>query len=406
MPPGTWLREEVQKMVEYNPFSDEVVKGDPLPIYKQLRDEAPAYFLEEFDTWALSRFEDIWKASGDMKNLTAAQGTTSAHLLTKVQPVTPMINMMDAPDHSRLRSAFRKPFAAPKVAELEPMIRRIAIDCIDRALERGSMDVLADLSSQVAVTVACTISGLPPEDGPMLNELVWRFFKREEGHAGMTEEGLAAMGEMFAYFIQKVDERRAGQRKDDVLQTLMDFEQDGQRLDDQALASHISMLIIGGSETFPKTFASVLRRLWEHPDQRQMCIDDPSLIPDAYNEGLRYDMPTQFLMRLVKQPVEFAGAKMSEGQPIMFLYHSGNHDEREFENADDFQILRRPPRILSFGYGPHSCLGVNVARLEGRVCLEELLKRIPDYEIDLEHSERLLTEFVQGYWKLPIQFKM
>ncbi len=113
-------------MVDYNPFSDEVVYGDPLPIYKRLRDEAPAYYLAEFDTWALSRFEDIWKASADMKNLTAANGTTSAHLLTKVQPVTPMINNMDAPDHTRLRAEFRKAFAAPEVARLEPMIRRIA----------------------------------------------------------------------------------------------------------------------------------------------------------------------------------------------------------------------------------------------------------------------------------------
>ena len=392
-------------MVEYNPFSDEVIKGDPLPIYKKLRDEAPAYYLEEYDTWALSRFADIWKASGDMKHLTAAQGTTPAHLLTRVQPVTPMINMMDAPDHTRLRSAFRKPFAAPEVAKLEPMIRTIARDCIDRARERGTMDVLGDMTSQIAVTVACTISGLPPQDGALLNDLVWRFFKREEGHAGMTEEGLAAMGEMFAYFHEKIAERRDAAPQEDVLQTLIEFEQNGRLLDDEAIASHLSMLIIGGSETFPKTFANIVRRLWEHPDQRQMCIDDPSLIPDAYNEGLRYDMPTQFLMRVVKQPVEFAGAKMTEGQPIMFLYHSGNHDEREFESPDEFQILRRPPRILSFGYGPHSCLGVNVARLEGKVCLEELLKSMPEYEVDLEHSERLVTEFVQGYWKLPIHFE-
>lgn len=391
-------------MVHYNPFSDDVVKGDPLPIYKQLRDEAPAYYLEEYDTWVLSRFEDIWKASGDMKNLTAAQGTTSAHLLTRVQPVTPMINMMDAPDHTRLRAAFRKPFAAPEVATMEPMIRGLVTDCLDRALEHGHMDVMADLSSQVAVAVACTISGLPPEDGPFLNDLVWRFFKREEGVTGMTDAGLAAMGEMFAYFHEKIAERRAGEPQEDVLQTLLDFEQDGQKLDEDALASHLSMLIIGGSETFPKTFANIIRRLWENPDQRQMCIEDPSLIPDAYNEGLRFDMPTQFLMRVVKRPVEFAGAKMTEGQPIMFLYHSGNHDEREFESPDDFQILRRPPRIMSFGYGPHSCLGINVARLEGKICLEELLKRIPDYEVDLDHSERLLTEFVQGYWTLPIQF--
>jgi cytochrome P450 len=110
-------------------------------------------------------------------------------------------------------------------------------------------------------------------------------------------------------------------------------------------------------------------------------------------------------MRVVKSPVEFAGVKMTEGQPIMFLYHSGNHDEREFDEPDRFDILRRPPRIMSFGYGPHSCLGVNVARLEARVCVEELLKAQPDYEVDLDRSERLLTEFVQGYWKLPITFK-
>lgn len=391
-------------MIEYSPFSDAVVKGDPLPIYKRLRDEAPAYYLEQYDTWALSRFEDIWKASADMKNLTAAHGTTSAHLLTKVQPVTPMINNMDPPDHTRLRGSFRKPFAAPEVAKLEPMIREIAGSRLDAARDAGGLDVIHDMTAHVAVTVACTISGLPPEDGPFLNDLVWRFFKREEGHDGATEAGLAAMAEMFDYFHQQIAARRKGERREDVLQTLLEFEQDGEPLDDDALASHLAMLIIGGSETFPKTFASLVRRLWEHPDQRRMCVEDPALIPDACNEGLRYDMPTQFLMRVVKRPVEYAGARMTEGQAIMFLYHSGNHDEREFPDPDRFDILRRPPRILSFGYGPHSCLGVNVARLEGRLCLEALLSRFPEYEVDLAGSERLLTEFVQGYWKLPITF--
>ncbi len=391
-------------MVDYNPFSDEIVYGDPLPIYKRLRDEAPAYYLDEFDTWALSRFEDIWKASADTKNLTAANGTSSAHLLTKVQPVTPMINNMDAPDHTRLRAAFRKDFAAPEVAQLEPMIRRIATERLAEALERGRMDVIHDFSAHVAVAVACTISGLPAEDGPFLNELVWRFFKREEGVRGMIEAGLSALTEMFGYFHEQIALRRKRGPKDDVLQKLLEFEQDGKRLDDDALASHLSMLIIGGSETFPKTLATIVRRLAQHPDQRQMCIADPSLIPDAYTEGLRYDMPTQFLMRQVKRPVEFAGARMKEGQGLMFLYHSGNHDEREFPDPERFDIRRRPARILSFGYGPHSCLGVNVARLEGRVCLEELLARAPAYEVDEAGAERLLTEYVQGYWKLPITF--
>jgi cytochrome P450 len=389
-------------MIEYNPFSDDVVKGDPLPIYKRMRDEAPAYFLEEYNTYALSRFEDIWKASADMKNLTAVHGTTSAHLLTKVQPVTPMINNMDPPDHTRLRGAFRKPFGAKEVATLEPMVRKIAGDRLDAGRDAGTFDVIHDMSAHVSVSVACTISGLPVEDGPFLNDLVWKFFKREEGHDGATDAGLQAMTDMFGYFKEQITARRKSGAKDDVLQTLIEFEQDGNKLDDDSIASHLAMLIIGGSETFPKTFATIVRRLWEHPDQRQMCIDDPSLIPDAYNEGLRYDMPTQFLMRVVKRPVEIAGTQMSEGQAIMFLYHSGNRDEREFTDPDKFDILRRPPRIMSFGYGPHSCLGINAARLEGKVCIEELLKRFPNYEVDLGGAERLLTEFVQGYWRLPI----
>jgi cytochrome P450 len=189
-----------------------------------------------------------------------------------------------------------------------------------------------------------------------------------------------------------------------VLGTLIEIEIDGEKLDDTAIASHLTMLIIGGAETFPKTFANFLKRLSEHPDQRAECVAKPELIPDAFTEGLRYDMPTQFLCRVVTQEIEFHGKTMKPGQPILFLYPSGNHDEREFENPDVFDIHRKPPRILSFGYGPHSCVGINVARLEARVCIEETLKAAPEYALDLENAERLVTDFVQGYAKFPITF--
>jgi cytochrome P450 len=390
-------------MVEYDPFSEEVMR-DPTPIYKQMRDEAPAYYCEKWNCWALSRFADIWKASGDVKHFTATKGTTSAHLLTKVQPVTPMINMMDAPQHSKMRSAFRTYFAAPDVAGLEPMIRKMAKDALADAKDKGRIDAMGEFSSLIAVTVACTVNGLPVEDGPILNDLVWRFFKREPGHEGMTEDGLAAFGQMDAYFREQVAKRRADGPRDDVLSTLMSIEIDGAQLDDTAIASHLAMLIIGGAETFPKTFANALRRLAEHPDQRAECVADPSLIPDAFTEALRYDMPTQFLCREVTKEVEFHGQKMQPGQPILFLYPSGNHDEREFENPDTFDIHRKPPRILSFGYGPHSCLGINVARLEAKICLEETLAAIPEYALDLDNAERLVTDFVQGYAKFPVTF--
>jgi cytochrome P450 len=165
------------------------------------------------------------------------------------------------------------------------------------------------------------------------------------------------------------------------------------------------MLIIGGSETFPKVFANCMRWLGEHPEQRAECVADPGLIPDAFIEVLRFDMPTQFLCRSLKKDVPIHGKTMKTGQPVLFLYPSANRDPREFENPDRFDIHRRPPRILSFGQGTHLCLGIHAAKLEGRICLEETLKRIPDYEVDFAGAERLVTDFVQGYASLPVTFE-
>jgi cytochrome P450 len=390
-------------MVDYNPFSQEVMR-DPHPIYAQLREEAPCYYIEEYDAWALSRFEDIWSCSMDTEHFTATQGTTSSHLLTKVQPVTPMINMMDPPEHTKLRSQVRKHFQPAAIRHLEPTIREIASGCLEAGIARGGFDVMSDFASQVAVKVACVVNGIPLEDGDLLNDLVWRFFAREPGVDGMTEDGLAAMGELFGYFIALSQSRRkSGSDGDDVISLLNNIELGGQKLDDESIASHMSMFIIGGAETFPKTFANAIRRLAEHPDQRAECVSDPSLIPDAFLEILRYDMPTQFLCRMVTNELTIHGQQLKPGQPILFLYPSANRDPREFENPDVIDIKRRAPRILSFGHGTHSCIGLNVAKLEARICLEETLKRIPEYVVDLDRAERLVTDFVQGYATLPVR---
>jgi hypothetical protein len=164
------------------------------------------------------------------------------------------------------------------------------------------------------------------------------------------------------------------------------------------------MLVIGGSETFPKTLATGVLRLWQHKDQRRALVADPSLIPGAYDEIVRFDMPTQFLGRTLRKDVILHGQRMRQGEAVIFLYASANHDEREFANPDAFDVRRRPARILSFGAGTHQCLGTHVARLEGKLTLETILARMPEYEVDLEHAVRLRTEFVQGYSSLPIRF--
>jgi cytochrome P450 len=160
---------------------------------------------------------------------------------------------------------------------------------------------------------------------------------------------------------------------------------------------------VGGTDTFPKVFANLAVRLFQHPDARARVVANPELAPDAFTEGLRVDMPTQFLGRTLTRDVEFHGTTLHEGQVVIFLYASANRDEREFEDPDRFDLDRRPPRTLGFGHGTHSCLGIHVARAEGLIGLGELLARAPEYELDLSRAEKHRTEFVQGYAHLPVK---
>lgn len=391
-------------MVHYDPFSAEVME-DPYPIYDRLRAEAPVYYLEKYDAWALSRFEDVWNLSTSQA-LSVANGTTPAQVLTKVQPVTPMLNLMDPPAHTKLRVELRGFFQPRSIGAIEPLARGIVAQCLDEALPKGSCDVMGDFAMRVSVRVACSAIGIPLEDCDLLASLVNRFFGREEGVDGMTADGLAAATELIAYGMQLVDERRReGSTANDAINLFRDVEVDGRKLADAEIASHLSMLIIGGSETFPKTFGSAMRRLAEHPEQRAYLRATPSAIPEAFREVLRYDMPTQFLCRTVLSELEVGGNELTPGQGVLFLYASANRDALEFPNPTLFDVRRKPPRILSFGAGIHACIGLHIAQLEARVCLEETLRRMPDWEMDWQQSERLRTEFVQGFAKLVVNFK-
>jgi cytochrome P450 len=391
-------------MVDYSPFSEQVM-ADPHPVYRQLREHAPVYRLADHPCWVLSRFEDVWNASLDAEHFSAAGGTTPSQLITRTQGVTPMLNSMDPPAHTALRAKLRPYFAPARVRELEPTIRRLFGERLDAFVEQGGGDLVGEMGTRVATIVASTVAGIPIDDGEMLYRLVERFFAREEGVDSITEDGLAAMGEMFEYFGALVVKRRAeGTAGAHPLDALIEFEQDGRRLDDAEIASHMSLLLIGGSETFPKVFANLARRLAEHPDQRARVTADLSLAPDAVVEALRYDMPTQLLGRSVSRDVELHGEKLRAGDVIFFLYASANRDEREFDDPDRFDIARRPRRILSFGHGTHACIGQHVAKTEARIALEELLARAPEYTVDLAGAVRLRTEFVQGFSRLPVRF--
>lgn len=400
-------------MVDYDPFSDAIL-DDPFPVYSRLRAESPVHYLERHDSWALARFEDVWNASADPE-LFVSPGpslqtiSTAASLeaeLADEEVAISSIFGMNPPQHTALRKRLVSNFGPGAVRRLEPRIAAIVDECLEQALARGRCDVIGDLAGQVSVRVACMIIGLPLEDANLLSSIVKRFFDREPGIEGLPPDALVASQELSAYLLDQVHaRRRRGLADSDALDAYGSIEIDGSRFEDEDLASHLSILVVGGTETLPKVFAGGVLQLHRHPDQRAALVADPSLIPTAFTEIARYEMPTQFLTRTVGRDLELRGEKLREGQGVLLLYRSANRDEAEFDEPDRFDIQRAAPRILSFGHGTHICLGQHAARLEAKIMYEKLLAAVPDYTVLENEVVRARSEFVAGYHEMPIVFE-
>src|SRR5262249_2150248 len=355
--------------------------------------------------WFVSRFEDVWNLEADQRNLTSKFGTTSTHLVTKQTPISPNLSGLDPPQHGPVRSFFNPAFKPGAVTALEPRVRAFAREAVGAVGERGAADAVIELGGYVASRVVCTILGLPIEDADQILSWVNTYFEREPGVRGSTPRGIEAAKEFAMYLFRTSKEMRSrGAPEGSLMHKLHHVEVAGERADDMRVAVHLNMLAIGGTETFPKVFSAALSRLATHPDQRAACARDASLVPDAFDETLRIDMPTQMLGRTIARDFELHGRKLAAGSGLLFLWGSANRDEREFADPDTFDLRRRAPRILSFGHGQHMCLGAHLARPEGRILLEEVLRAMPDYEVDASGAQRLRSEFFRGFAALPIRF--
>lgn len=389
-------------MVAYTPFLPDVI-ADPYPTYRRLLDEAPVHYMEDFDCWALSRFEDLWRALGDAETFTTTAGTTAAQVVSKVEPPVPSINQLDPPDHTRLRKAIGAAFTKNRVAALEAEVRALTRERLERGAVVGELDVVRDLADPIAAHVACRLLDLPLADGPLLVDLVHRYVSNDPDDEGRSADALAAAMEMNEHLAAFASERRRKLRGDGaVVEAFLDFEQSGRRLEDLEIASHLQTLVIGGTDTTPKAIGAAVLRLHQHPEQRARLAAEPTRIPTAFTEVLRYDMPTQFMARTVARPARLHGQTLEPGQGVLLLLAAGNRDPREFPDPDRFDVDRAPRRILSFGHAVHVCLGAHVARLEGRVLLEELLARFPNYDLDVARLEWRRADQIQGLISAPI----
>lgn len=389
----------------YNPYAF-AVHDDPYAVYARLRGEAPAYWNPDLRFWALSRFDDVLEAFRDFGTFSSTGGVAleSRRDRSRERPAFEQLIEMDPPEHTVFRQLLSRVFTVRRMSEMEDEVRRIVSGYVDAVVELGEADLVADITSPFPMDVISAVLGISEADRPFLRRVSDQVLVREDGSMQMPREALEGMFEMLDYFQDDLD-RRSTTGDEGLISDLIALEVDGRALTEAELLGFCVLLVIAGHETTTKMVSNGIEILSRHPDQRDELVADPDLMPGAVEEVLRFHNSTQYMHRTLTRDHEMHGGQMSEGDSVLLLIGAANHDEREFgPTAEEFDIHRRPERHLAFGYGAHFCLGAALARLEGRVALEEIHRRLPDYEVDHDAKVRFHSSNVTGWAKLPIRF--
>jgi cytochrome P450 len=302
-----------------------------------------------------------------------------------------------------MRALVSRGFTPRRVAELEPRIRAIAREHLEACAGRDGCDFIADFAGKLPMDVISELLGVPASDRPALREWADQVVHREEGVQGLPPAVGQAALRMVQYFTAMIAARRKSPR-DDLTCALLAAEIDGDRLSERDLIGFLFLMIVAGNETTTKLLGNAVYWLSRNPGEREKVRRDPRLIPLWVEETLRYDNSTQALARLVARDVELHGEKLRAGDKAVLLIGSANRDERAFPDADRFDLLRNTRNSLSFGQGTHFCLGASLARLEGRVALEELERRLPGWEVEAAAAVRVHSVNVRGFASLPMRF--
>jgi len=388
--------------VEYNPYAF-ALHDDPYETYRRLRDEAPAYWNDELQFWTLSRFADVHEAFRDHQSFISSRGIALESRGQGASGVTMMIET-DPPEHTVLRRLVSRVFTGRKVSEMESTTRDIVTAHIDRFVGRGSCDIVSDLTGPFPMDVISAVLGIPVADRTELRSFADKLLIREDGQARIPDAALTGMLELIGYFDAELPRRRRGEG-DGLFTDLAQVDIDGRRLSDEELLGFCLLFVVAGHETTTKMVANAVELLSRHPDQRRTLVEDPTLIPGAVEEVLRFHNSTQYMHRTLSRDLEMHGRQLHAGDSVLLLIGAANHDEREFgPTAEQFDITRRPERHLAFGHGAHYCLGAALARMEGIVALEEIHARLPDYQVDHAGKVRFHSGNVTGWTRLPISF--
>ena len=389
----------------WDPF-DESLKDDPHPVWRRLRDEAPVYYNDQYDFWALSRFEDIDRAHRDPQRYSSAH-TTVLESMTEEAQTEGMMIFLDPPEHTALRRLVSKAFTPRRVAELEDEIRILCAGLLDAQQGQNSFDYVQDFGARLPATVIAMLLGVPPSDREDVRHHIDGLFHLEPGVGMANDVSMRSAGWLFDYLGQLIQER--GERpRDDMLTDLVQAEIPGpngvpRRLTPQECTEFGILLVSAGTETVARLLGWAGLVLPDHPEQLEALVQDSSLIPNAIEELLRYESPSPVQGRWLTQDVELHGRLIPANSKVLLLTGSAGRDERVYPESDQFDIRRDFRQHVAFGYGIHFCLGAALARMEAKIALEETFKRYEGWTVDKERSVPLHTSTVRGYQKLLIR---
>jgi cytochrome P450 len=387
--------------VYYDPY-DVDIEADPYPVYRRLREEAPLYYNEIHDFYAASRYEDVEKGLVDHKTFISGRGGILELIKAGIEMPPGVLIFEDPPTHTVHRRLLSRVFTPKKMNALEPQIRQYCAEALDPIVGTDRFDFVADLGRQMPMRVIGMLLGIPVEDQAKVRDKVDSDLRTEPGQPQRFSDGGLATGEIFAEYI----DWRAEHPSDDLMSELLvaEFEDETgtvRRLTRQELLTYTNVVAGAGNETTARVIGWAGKVLAEHPDQRRLLVEDPALIPNAVEELLRFEPPAHHVARYVNKEVELYGRTVPAGSVMMFLPGSANRDDRRFPDGDRFDVRRDVGAHLAFGYGIHFCLGAALARLEGRIALEEVLKRFHEWDVDYDNAKMATTTTVRGWESLP-----